>query len=604
MEQVDIEVEELRAALDSARLQDLRQIAKVRGWSLKGTSKGEAVTQLVARLSDAAAMKAGFEGLPAVEQEFLTWLAAARGFEDNSGVMSALVCLGSGRRLANAETGLLRERLIESGYLVRGPSESYEVPRLYRQWLPGLVASALIQSQPGTPVPTMGASELARHADELLAAIEAEQPRLVLDGPASSADQRQANSRGSGVPIHSRSDLLSADFLGRYGYGTPELGDLARFLVSLMVVDGLCRADRQAMRLEPVAQAIAEWQDLPPTERQTRLRVAWLRQWTPSAKGKPARSYPMWNELDMALSRVTGYLLRNTAYWIDGAEANEEAVSTSRAWVMDLVRLLKSDVWYDFPRWCHLIFSSRRELFRRSDYAIPFRWHTANKPVDSQQMPFETWQATYGSVLEAMLLGPARWLGMAQVGLQDGRLVAFQRPRAVAEAPIPPPPADTLQVQADGVLRLRNVWQAAHLRRLTRCIAAQTLREREFTLYRLDPAVFRRTLYGASGGEGGRDAAQVIRSFDDAGFPLPGHVQDVLHQWQASAGRYHIYDRVAVIEFSDDVALPEIQAGTRLARSNVYAVSPRSLVVLQPEIIPDLLEELRRKGYSPQVIPA
>jgi hypothetical protein len=39
-----------------------------------------------------------------------------------------------------------------------------------------------------------------------------------------------------------------------------------------------------------------------------------------------------------------------------------------------------------------------------------------------------------------------------------------------------------------------------------------------------------------------------------------------------------------------------------LGRAELYPISPRCLVVLHPETLPALLDELRRKGYTPQVI--
>ena len=52
---------------------------------------------------------------------------------------------------------------------------------------------------------------------------------------------------------------------------------------------------------------------------------------------------------------------------------------------------------------------------------------------------------------------------------------------------------------------------------------------------------------------------------------------------------------------SDDETLAEIQAMIGWGRNDLYPISPRCLVVLRPDAIPDLVEELRRKGYTPQV---
>jgi hypothetical protein len=195
------------------------------------------------------------------------------------------------------------------------------------------------------------------------------------------------------------------------------------------------------------------------------------------------------------------------------------------------------------------------------------------------------------------LVGPANWLGIVQVALEGGRVVAFMRPSSAASVANTQLAPDALRFLPDGRLILRNSWQTSDLRQLIRKIAVESGRDRETTAFTLAPAAFRQTL------RDGQSAEQVIQAFGEAGLALPQTHAARLQEWQARMGRHQLYDNLGVSEFSDDGTLAEVQATTGLGRADLYPISSRCLVALRPEAIPGLLEELRRKGYTPQVIP-
>ena len=88
-----------------------------------------------------------------------------------------------------------------------------------------------------------------------------------------------------------------------------------------------------------------------------------------------------------------------------------------------------------------------------------------------------------------------------------------------------------------------------------------------------------------------------------AGFPLPPAVQETLQTWQSRAGRYQLYDQMTVVEFGEDVLPEELRAISRLSSADYYQPGPRCLIFPDPQVAPALVDELRRRGYTPQVLP-
>ena len=58
-----------------------------------------------------------------------------------------------------------------------------------------------------------------------------------------------------------------------------------------------------------------------------------------------------------------------------------------------------------------------------------------------------------------------------------------------------------------------------------------------------------------------------------------------------------------MIEFGEDMHPGEVSAIVALAAGVLYPVGARCLVALNLEAVPALVEDLRRRGYTPQVLP-
>ena len=146
--------------------------------------------------------------------------------------------------------------------------------------------------------------------------------------------------------------------------------------------------------------------------------------------------------------------------------------------------------------------------------------------------------------------------------------------------------------------RLTNAWQTAELRKLLLTIGERDRRRsRDVTEFTLHPSIFRASL------RQGLDVELIAQAFAATGFPLPPATLATLAGWQAKAGRHQLYDNLAVIEFGADMHPEEVRAIASLRAGLLYPVAPRCLVVLDPEAVPGLVDELRRRGYTPQVLP-
>ena len=381
--------------------------------------------------------------------------------------------------------------------------------------------------------------------------------------------------------------------LARWGYTTPADRHLACFLLEVLLGSGLFQvvaqgADR-GLTLAP--QNLVAWQELTPLERLKHLRVQWFtqpRQITPTASA--------WDELDLTLPTVNAYSLRQTYAWATQEQLHWQ-IANLRTWLMGLLGTLRRDAWQSVEQLINLVYHLRRDPFQLDSGLPGWRWHRANAHVEPSQMTFEVWRDTYGKLIEAWLVGPANWLALVEIGQAGDRPVAFRVQSLVPTGEVAALPPDALRFPAPETAVLENGWQTAELRQILRRIAAETARDRATTTFTLAPDAFRGSLAA------GLSAETIAAEFAAAGFALPAATAARLRDWQAKAGRHQLYDNLAVIECGEDMHPSEVNAIVALAAGALYPVSPRCLVALNLDAVPALVDDLRRRGYTPQVLP-
>ena len=229
---------------------------------------------------------------------------------------------------------------------------------------------------------------------------------------------------------------------------------------------------------------------------------------------------------------------------------------------------------------------------------------TANNKAD--------WNMAQGSFIRHMLQGPLHWLGLADISYDEqGRLAAF-RLHGLADLiwdrveslslPSHVEPAVGAQ-QEDGQTAVSISDTQISVNPGAVSAQAHNFLDQMATLEVAEPARF---VYQLS-------VTAVHEAFEAGGFydqfladwdkliplPMPENIRAQLDLWWQQYGQVRLYEKVSVIELSDEYALAEIKAVSSLKRHIIAEISPR-LVMIYDEAIPTLIAELEKAGYTPK----
>ncbi|MEI2693321.1 MAG: hypothetical protein V9H69_27820 [Anaerolineae bacterium] len=583
---------ELRHMLEDITVQTMRQAARRWGWTLKGTAKSDIIEQMVDYLSDRDRMAAAMLTLPQDELAVLTWFAALGQMAVSSKQLQAALAEGSGIRLAQKTIDAHLQSLAERCLIIRSEYSGIHLPGVYRQWLPKPAVPRLLYptgDQLRQPEP-MTIARVTQMAQRLLSMVTSELPPVTL---AAKQIYRQSTDKSSLLDPR-RPSLVAVETLARWGLVTPAEQQLARFLLEQLVNSRLCRLVPQnnAMVLAPVETSIDAWEQATMGERLLRLRQAYL---TLSSLESESR-LSSWSEWDITFIPGLDDGLAPANYWITDQSVIQH-IQLVGIWLSKLLAGLPAGVWYSVEAFCRLIFQTQRDLIFSNSQGVSWKWIVQGEDLNVQRLDFEHWMKSYGRLVHAWLAGPASWLLFTQLGYTDNRLTALRQPTVLPVGVAEPAPPGSLRFMADGAIGLDNDWRVSELRKLLRWISVEVARDAKTTLLRLDAGAFRRALHA------GQHAASVAEAFQGAGFPLSPAVSETLRLWQSRAGRYQVYEQMTVLEFNEDVLIEELRAIGRLSNADFYQPAPRCLIFPDAQIGPALIDELRRRGYTPQVLP-
>ncbi len=279
-------------------------------------------------------------------------------------------------------------------------------------------------------------------------------------------------------------------------------------------------------------------------------------------------------------------------------------MTQARQFITRLVAALDPLTWYSWKSFAESVRNLRADWTHTR--TSPETWYLASKtrhryePYNAQH-----WDAAYCPLLAAMLEGVLHWTGAVELGYDGKELAALRvtpvgmwllaggkegdRPgRAEGE----PDGRDSIRWLDDATLQLSATPNAVRVLPLVRSFADPT---RQPLVLRVSDASLARAV------EHGATASDLADRLAAVGAPLPPRTRAQLEAVEAQFGRFHVYDKLTVLELADDMALRELLAGTSLERYVVHQFSPR-LVVVRDEGIPVLAEELIKKGYTPRVL--
>ncbi|MBC7233603.1 MAG: helicase-associated domain-containing protein [Chloroflexi bacterium] len=229
-------------------------------------------------------------------------------------------------------------------------------------------------------------------------------------------------------------------------------------------------------------------------------------------------------------------------------------------------------------------------------------WRSDGRELSGENEP--DWQAAQGGFLRTLLTGPLFWLGFVELGLDNSKLVAvrlsgladrlWDRTAPTLEEALPSEPVQIDETTHTITVHPGAVPPQAHalLGRIARLEEAAPDR----FVYHLDL----RTAYAAF--ERGESLDELLAAWDKAlPVPMPSSLREVLAQWWSQYGQVRLYEGFALLEVSDDVALMELEASTPLRQHIVARLSPR-LVLVEDKAVEALLQAFIEKGHTPKEV--
>jgi len=617
--------------LSALKLPDLRQMAKQRGWKVKGTRKADVVRQIAERITDPG------EVLRAV----------LKLDEEHRHVLRALVLLGEkenvwpdevkrvastwGELKSHENAFTYTRHLWKMGLALPGAGEDSYPPRS------DFVPPPILRSLPpvledviqATLHPQSNIGELrltdprpfVRAVNQIMLLLEQSptplrppmpRPRLerfyagLEDWDYDPAELLRAKSAGT---LHSHFKLhltvpppahpLPDEAIERLA---PVAGGEVRleFIYSLLVAAGL---------LQP-GSPVTVWPE---------VKEQFLRQSELTQRAILARVYfemHNWSVL-WALLRVDGGLQLKRAFdRYYKPERLHTDLARFRRLTLRVLASLPDDRWVTWPDLLRLT----RVVWPRFDQTVwQIHWRPSTtagwflvstrkgKPLDPADA--DNWELAQGAFIRQVITGPLHWLGLADLGFADGQVAAV-RFHGLAdlywdrvEAPDAPPVAATqtsAMPSVEAVTTDRHTISVApaaiqaEAHSLLSKIARLEVATAERFVYRLDTQV----AYASF--EGGASLSEMLHDWERLlPIPLPDAIRDQLTAWWDAYGQVRIYENLTIIEFGDDYALAEMKAVTPLEQVLIAELSPR-LVIIPHEAVDALTEALERAGHTPK----
>jgi hypothetical protein len=334
------------------------------------------------------------------------------------------------------------------------------------------------------------------------------------------------------------------------------------FMLHLIDALGWTRlAERDRLRL--VAEPVTTWLRQSIDESRQALVRGWL-------------AMMHWNEL----WRLTQLRPEATGNW-------HTDPTLARNAFMRHLDTLPPGQWVRIDEFCAAIKSVDPDFLRPDgDYEA---WYVQDSQTGAYLKGFESWDAVEGQLLHVLLVGPARWLGLVELGgdVDDPEPDAF-RVKAFTLSPpeLPAPvvrPDLTVTLPAD---RRYERFQLARIAELEQ--ADETFR------YRITPAALERAR---------RQHIQVEKALDFleelSEEPLPAPVRASLLRWQ-ERGTEAWLERKLVLRVAAETTMQQIMATSKASRHIKQLLTP-TLALVEEEDWSPLVGALAEMGLLAEV---
>ncbi len=620
--------------LEMQKVQDLRALAKKRGWSVKGTKKADLAQQLIEPITNPTEIIRAMHSLDA----------------EHTQVFQAMILLGSDpalrpddlERMA-AHWGKLTKykqfttysgHLCEMGLAIPGEIESSYPPRpdfvprpIIRNYLPSLepviASSANISADiPGATLRLADPLSFIRKAQQLILMVEQNptplrpplaRPKMEKFYPAL---QRWDYDPHELAAINTKKLTGYTDLTLSVPPPEPALPHAAMAQLA-PVAGGETKLDFMLALLT----AAGVFQPGSPVTIWPEVKEQFFRQTELTQRATLARTYFVmanWSELWAVLRREPAlHLRRALVYAHITPDYLRAQLALFRQMVVRVLACLPDNRWIKVDDLSPLL----QAIWPRFDqtrwgefpYYMPKQkpgWYLARSNSTEPLTPGHAanWQLAQWNFIIQLITGPLHWLGLVDLYEANGQPVEF-RLHGLADlywdrldAPDAPHPTLSEPVAASAAAVTINGETIT----INPAVVRSQVHSLLDSLARLDEVLPDRFVYTLNvqavhaAFEAGQTLADILAGWEQL-MPqtLPEHLCARLEEWWRGYGQVRIYENITVIEFSDDYALDEMKAVTSLGQHLIAEISPR-LVLIPAEAVDGLTIELEKAGYTPK----
>ncbi|HEY83820.1 MAG TPA: hypothetical protein G4N96_01725 [Chloroflexi bacterium] len=627
------EERDLSRELESWKVQSLRQLAKKRGWKVKGTRKKDIAAQLISRLSDPTEIVKAYHSLDNEHRRValaMSLLGNEEGIDEKSLKQTAEHW---GSLKSHKKISTYTRHLCELGLALPVDNEYHYppiidyIPSLIQQHLPPPLAKML-------PDLTDESSGDLRLAEPYALSRAAVQVAMLLE-------QKPAPLRPPMPRPHLEKffkQLQDWDYAPEELIAYKKQGQLQNYAKIHLTIPPPAYAlpDEAIERLSPIAGGVEQLEFI----------YALLLEGSLIQPGSPVTVWPEVKERFLRLSedaqRATlTRLYFSTLQWNDlwGLLRQDKNLRLERGWqtsyfrpstlqehlqrfrqvTLRVLACLPDNVWISLPELYPVfrLFWQRfdADAWEKSPYHSYHRsapdWRLAyrDKPLQTEQ-DMQNWDRAQGAFIRCVLSGPLHWLGLSDLRFEKNRLSAV---RLLGLSDIfwdksdaPPSPRRAISRSAkkaskttvaieDLNIKIKPSEVSAQAHALLDKIALLIEAAPEQFTYRVDINALHQSL------EAGESLATISSAWQqNMPLEMPPAIQEKLKEWQKAYGQARLYQNITLIEFADDHVLAEMKAVTSLEDHLIAEISPR-LVLISKDSTQILSAELEKAGYTPKL---
>jgi hypothetical protein len=622
--------------LEAITLQDLRTLAKKRGWQVKGNKKAEIIQQIIEQMTNPVDILKASRSLDAEHQQVFRAMLV---LGDEPGIKAEdleRVAAGWGKLTSYKQITTYTSHLCQSGLAISGgvapsyPPRIDFVPQAIARQLPSVLTEVipavtdLSSNQPASELSLADPVALVRTAHQLILLLEQSSTPL---RPPMPRPQIEKFYQGLADWDYDPGEVLSAKERGKLqGYSditlavpppawslpdeaierlAPIAGGEARleFIFSLLVAAGLFQPGSPVTVWPEVKEQFLRYNE--PMQRALLSRVYFhMRNWSELWEVLRAE-----DQLQLRRSWIFS-TIKPESLWTDLVRFRQLALRVlvclpDDQWIKldDLYPLMKR-VW---PRFDHSVWQFTYYYGPTGQRA---GWFLARRSTEKAlSSTDEDWQLAQWNFIRRLITGPLYWLGLVDLLFKDGaplemRLhglgdLYWDRVEAPAGSDYPiteaaaPPPAEAVTIN-EYTIQVNPAAISAQ---------AHSLFDKIARLDEVSPDRFTYTLNAQAvhaSFEAGDTLTDILADWERLlVIPIPEAISARLNEWWQAYGQVRIYENVTVIEFGDEYALAEMKAVTSLEKHLIAEISPRLVLIPQAAVEP-LAAELEKAGYLPK----